>query len=252
MVLSDFPWAHWIMCPSPGPSLNRNNGASVAKGDWLVFIDDDCLADPDFLKNLHEIALTEDPDVIEGKIVCPDKRDNPFLVQPENLTGGCFWTGNLSFRRDRFVELGGFDTELGLAEDMEIASRIKANGWKTVFAGNAVVLHPAERMTLRQFWRRTLAVRWMLLYRHKIGEAVPQGASAWRVAFDICRYRLTFVLRLTWHLLRNKFPGAWRTRSFHVVWNWLNFPVLLPYLLFWEFKFREAMPLSNHSSSTVL
>ena len=36
-----FTWAKWVEGPKRGPAANRNNGAKDAKGDWLIFIDDD-------------------------------------------------------------------------------------------------------------------------------------------------------------------------------------------------------------------
>ena len=42
----------------PGPAPARNCGVAEAQGDWLAFFDDDELATPDWLLQLHRAALT--------------------------------------------------------------------------------------------------------------------------------------------------------------------------------------------------
>ena len=38
MVEELFPWVKWVKGPCKGPAANRNYGASVSQGDYLVFI----------------------------------------------------------------------------------------------------------------------------------------------------------------------------------------------------------------------
>src|SRR5438132_703059 len=33
----------WCEGPHRGPAANRNNGARYANGEWLIFLDDDCI-----------------------------------------------------------------------------------------------------------------------------------------------------------------------------------------------------------------
>ena len=62
-----------ISQPNSGPATARNTGASVAKGKFLVFIDDDCTVAPDWLQIL-EIRLAETPDcLIGGRIIAVAK-----------------------------------------------------------------------------------------------------------------------------------------------------------------------------------
>ncbi|MDF0552531.1 glycosyltransferase family A protein [Kamptonema sp. UHCC 0994] len=48
-----------------GPAKARNTGAEIAKGKFLVFTDDDCIADTNLLKNL-EIRIKEKPNCLIG------------------------------------------------------------------------------------------------------------------------------------------------------------------------------------------
>jgi glycosyltransferase involved in cell wall biosynthesis len=41
----------WVKGPCRGPASNRNNGVRYARGEWILFIDDDCLPDAGILKN---------------------------------------------------------------------------------------------------------------------------------------------------------------------------------------------------------
>ena len=77
-------------------------------------------------------------------------------------------TYSAAFRRDRFLEMTGYDTSfpLACAEDIELSYRMSARGWKMKFAPNAVVYHThpdtlskyLKKKYKFAFWR-VLAVR---------------------------------------------------------------------------------------------
>jgi cellulose synthase/poly-beta-1,6-N-acetylglucosamine synthase-like glycosyltransferase len=52
-------------------------------------------------------------------------------------------TYSAAFRRDRFLEMNGYDTSfpLACAEDIELSYRMSARGWKMKFAPDAIVYH---------------------------------------------------------------------------------------------------------------
>ena len=49
MVADRYPWAQWTAGTRRGPAANRNAGARLARASYLVFTDDDCLPDPNWL-----------------------------------------------------------------------------------------------------------------------------------------------------------------------------------------------------------
>src|SRR5258708_31522648 len=60
LVRKRFPWVNWMEGPHRGPAANRNFGASQSQGDWLIFIDDDCLPGTDWLE-AYAFAVAASP-----------------------------------------------------------------------------------------------------------------------------------------------------------------------------------------------
>jgi glycosyltransferase involved in cell wall biosynthesis len=107
---------------------SRNNGADVATGDVVAFLDDDAIADPDWVTELVGVYQDRDVLAVGGKMT-------PIWVagKPEFLPEEFYWLvgvthrgfadgpgyvrntfgSNISFKRDVFLELDGFDTEIG-------------------------------------------------------------------------------------------------------------------------------------------
>ncbi len=59
----------FIEAPPKGPAFGRNEGAKLAKGDWLLFLDaDDDIDDPDFIAILLNKTSLKDWDVSSAKL----------------------------------------------------------------------------------------------------------------------------------------------------------------------------------------
>ena len=69
MVEKEFPDVSWRKGKQNGPAGNRNAGVDRAKGEWIVFLDDDCIAQEGYL-NAYAKAIRANPDVLvfEGRI----------------------------------------------------------------------------------------------------------------------------------------------------------------------------------------
>jgi GT2 family glycosyltransferase len=229
VVERDFPRARWVAGPRRGPAANRNHGARAAIGDWLAFVDDDCQPQQDWLAALERAA--GDVDVVEGCTVAPGAIDSPFEEHVENIHGGVLWSCNFGIRRVAFERLGGFDEHFLEAggEDMEFAWRVAQAGLRVRFAPDALVHHPPRYIGWRGLWRRTWMIRWMGLYRIKTRKA----RSLPRAIAD----EMLLLLRQTAQLVtRRQLPWP-RCRCFHVAWRWLTFPLVLPYILYWDWRF---------------
>ncbi len=138
----------------PGASSTRNAGAKVARGEYLVFIDNDILTEPDFLER-HLKALQQHPNSwINGQVMNLPEQENsvfgqfrkpfyPTLAITEEARETLGITGqNLSLPRQQFLQLNGFDPDFYSGEDFELAMRgRKEFGIKTMLIPSIVVVH---------------------------------------------------------------------------------------------------------------
>lgn len=141
----NYPWAKWIEGPHKGPAANRNNGASVAKGDWLVFFDDDCIPDRIILEEyLQSIQKSPGINVFEGRIYVDRPKQRMDEEAPVNETGGYLWSCNFCINRTTFKKMNGFDESFPYAamEDVDLNYRLKQSGESILFLNKAAVCHP--------------------------------------------------------------------------------------------------------------
>jgi GT2 family glycosyltransferase len=243
MVAQRFPRARYVKGPRRGPASNRNLGAATASGEWLAFIDDDCRPVDGWLSALVRQADAGRVDVIEGRIVVPDKHDSPFRRYVENLSGGNFWSGNLAIRRDTFFRLGAFDEDFLEAggEDMEFGERIRRSGVPAMFSIEATVEHPSHVVSWQYLFWRTFLIKWHVLYQLKTGQGVPPEASRLRTVTHVILSRTKSLVWTTARSLTGRTEGMRKTMFFDLAWQWLMFPAVLPYLMYWELEFRRRL-----------
>lgn len=134
-----------IQGPGNGPASNRNFGASNAKNDWLIFLDDDCLPSVNIV-NAYHLAISQYPHcfAFEGKIVSEEKITSPLQFSPVNLNGGAFWSCNIMIQKYLFFKLGGFDVNYPFPamEDIDMKEKILNSGNLIHFVKEAWVDHP--------------------------------------------------------------------------------------------------------------
>lgn len=144
LVAQEFPDVKWGKGKQNGPAGNRNAGVDRATGQWILFIDDDCIADKGYI-NAYYNAILQSPGIVlyEGMIYPDRPRKTWAECCPENSNGEMFWTSNLCVKKSTFHEIGGFDEKFRVAyEDIDFAYRIKTMGYKTKFVKDARVCHP--------------------------------------------------------------------------------------------------------------
>lgn len=181
-----------------GQSAARQAGVELAQGDVVVILDDDMHVPPTFLENhlrYHDAGY----DVVLGHIHAPDDEGARALFERFHMDqlkqfvrgvregrirvkGVHLCTGNVSFRRQLFLEVGGFDTSLKRSEDRELGVRFEVNGAKLVFGEDAVSYHKSDHQSLDVWLGRAFNYG---IYDRKISkkhEAV-ESADPWRFFF---------------------------------------------------------------------
>jgi GT2 family glycosyltransferase len=144
LIKEKFPNVSWGHGKQNGPAGNRNAGVARAKGKWIVFLDDDCIAQENYLSEYAK-AINSNPNylVFEGRIFADRQRRTWAEGCPENEQGGMLWTSNLCVSRELFNKMGGLDERFAIAyEDVDFALRLKKQNTQSYFVYSAGVCHP--------------------------------------------------------------------------------------------------------------
>ena len=169
----------------PGPGMARNRGAEEAAAPILAFIDADCRAHPDWLKNaVATIKAAEEHIILGGDVQIWKSRDGK--VSPTEAYESIFayrfklyieehgfsGTGNLVVRRTDFEKVGPF-AGIQVAEDIDWGRRALQAGCKFRYAPEMIVYHPA-RQSMRE-----LFVKWDRHLQHAAN--ISDGTLAWKI-----------------------------------------------------------------------
>ena len=155
MIQERFPWARWTGGPRRGPAANRNHGASLATGDWLLFTDDDCEPVPGWIAAYARHA-NEGGRAAEGPICAIGDPAIDLAECPVNPNGGVFWSANAGLARDLFRSVGGFDESYRYAafEDTALRLALVGAGTDIEFLPDAQIEHPVRVPSLPAKVRR--------------------------------------------------------------------------------------------------
>lgn len=154
-VVRSFRFIRWIQGPCRGVAANRNNVVKAATGTWILFIDDDEIADEYWSLYYKQAILSEKWDVIEGRVQPTNYPDSILWYAPTISKGGAFCTANLAIKRVSFHSIGGFNESFNVShEDVDFGIRIRQAGFRSIYLDQALVFHPARRYTFKQVWNR--------------------------------------------------------------------------------------------------
>lgn len=154
--------------PNSGPGLSRNYGAERSKGDYLIFVDSDCILPEQYLEEIEKELKMQPVDLFGGA----DKADNSFsniqkainYSMTSFLTTGGIRGGrkrldnfyprsfNLGVSREAFEAIGGFSS-MRFGEDIDFSIRILKKGYTSRFFPNAWVYHK-RRTNLKKFFKQ--------------------------------------------------------------------------------------------------
>jgi GT2 family glycosyltransferase len=140
----------------------RNRGVEVSSGDCTVFADSDHEVGEDWLEKGMEVLMSDPQVAACGSHYLPP--ENSTWVQRtwaihrlrKSRTQEVDWlaSGNLFVRRDRFVEVGGFNENLVAAEDVDLCHRLRSKGGRILHDARIASVHHGEAPTLNRFFRK--------------------------------------------------------------------------------------------------
>ncbi|MDX1953700.1 MAG: glycosyltransferase family A protein [Verrucomicrobiota bacterium] len=185
-----FPSVTFLQGPRRGPASNRNHGARHARGEWIVFTDDDCVPEPQWLSSFWK-ACDGSIAVYEGKTTCKEGVRSPLEHSPVNLNGGFLWSCNMMIHSGLFKQLGGFDEAFPFPhmEDCDMRERIKATGSMIRFVPSAIVDHPPRKVP---WGAKRARMHESTIYYEKIKQGIP-GNRCIPLLWSIFRYRLVAI-----------------------------------------------------------
>lgn len=194
--------------PAPGKSFAANLALSEAKGDLLLWTDDDVLVHPDWLAEYLKAAQEWPQAGFFGGTIDPwlpvappgwvarnlSQLSVPLVIRQLGEETRPFrgneipWGANMCFRRTVLTSFA-FDPTLGPnrekrinGEDIDIILRVSQAGYQGVWVGPARVRHfiPPERLTRRFIWRNFVNVGRSSVRRDGIGEVkTVLGVPRW-------------------------------------------------------------------------
>ena len=134
-----------------GTAATRNDGLRKAKGDIIVFLDDDVRVDAKLLTIYLDAHKREDG-VYIGNVIYEKNKDERSLLQYLSTRGvhkgkrdfTCFITQNVSLRRKDAIDAGLFDESIPnffQGEDIEFGYKLSILGKRFIYLKNAIAYH---------------------------------------------------------------------------------------------------------------
>lgn len=194
-----------------GLSHARNAALSRARGEILVFTDDDVLVAADWLNEICR-EFREHPEVglLGGRVLRAREDLQAVTLQTSETRqvfaypdGGTFVIGaNMAMRREVFERVGWFDPRLGAgrffagAEEADLLYRALKAGFTVLYAPNVLVYHDHNRFLVEQACRLEFGY--------------GKGCSAYLIKHALAGDR--YAMRMVYWLLHG-LPRRWRRRE---------------------------------------
>lgn len=138
----------------PERSAQRNAGARLSRGSYLLFIDSDMVLERDVIEFCVALSWAH-PDA--AGVIIPEKSvGEGFWASCKALERGCYVGDDTIeaarfFKRAAFDAVGGYDEELTAAEDWDLSQRVQRMG--ALGRIDAFIEHQEGRLTLRKAMR---------------------------------------------------------------------------------------------------
>ncbi|HKN95032.1 MAG TPA: glycosyltransferase [Thermoleophilaceae bacterium] len=141
MVRDEFPEVQLIARDENIGASAWNDGFAIARGDYVLILDDDCYLPPDGLRRAVARAEEHDADLVSLSVASTIDPDHLFTAEsPMGLMSfwGCAWL----VRREVLDVLGGYDPEIFIWDnELEFTLRFFDRGYRHVHAPEIVAQH---------------------------------------------------------------------------------------------------------------
>lgn len=148
----------YLFCKDIGLGNARNFGVQHSQSSWIIFTDDDCYLEKNYLLKFERAASRGDFDYGSGQILTYESGDDPRIASliidnrrsippyARFLTAGTVQGANMFFNRVVFSRSGIFNSLMGAGtpfacEDIEMAARASACGFAGVQLPECIVYH---------------------------------------------------------------------------------------------------------------
>jgi glycosyltransferase involved in cell wall biosynthesis len=187
-IVANHPGTRLLRELQPGPGPARNLGVRFATGDIIAFIDADCRAHRDWLRNaLQTVRSSPEGTILGGDVrIWRNRRDTSTAIEAyEGVFGyrfklfierhGYCGTGNLVVRRMDYEKAGPF-AGVEIAEDVEWGRRARSAGLTFRYVPEIIIFHPARRSM------QELCVKWDRHIQHDLNMA--RGRPRWKIRWN--------------------------------------------------------------------
>lgn len=261
-------------CKSPGEA--RNKALEIAKGEYVLFTDADCVVKNDWIKQIispfekdekigivggeiHTLTVEDGNDIekylefikflsVNGR--CNIKKEGYFPdiknFLPHEVNGNIhssfFATANLAVKKDALLKIGNKFWDEITGEDVDFNIRINKQGYKLYFMPSAIVYH-IHRANLKQFRKQ--------LYGYGYGHPLLIKKHAKQV-LELCLnlFGKYIYIPIPFFIKGNIYLGSFHFMHIFlilailsIILNWSIISKVIFIFLFLLFKFKYFAPL---------
>lgn len=139
-----------VTIAGPERSEQRNMGAKMAIGEYLLFLDADMELSPSVIPEcLVAIEKGVDAAILSEETVGEGYWVNVRKLERKSYFGDSLYEAARLFRREIFLRLGGYDKSLTGLEDYDIEARLERSGVDLVHL-DALIFHHEENFSVRK------------------------------------------------------------------------------------------------------